>query len=128
LFSGRESDYGRVAREFEAMVDQIILQAVRDAASNPEESSSKIEAVANEKGSTKALLVPDIDRTPMMVSKDAHPVTGVSVSSNHIASTSNVGVPALSTPNTVPTVMRNETRIEDPSIAEEKAPGDLSRS
>ena len=34
-YNGRETDYGRVARDFEAMVDSVIVQAVQYAATNP---------------------------------------------------------------------------------------------
>jgi Bromodomain len=34
-YNGRETDYGRVAREFEALVDSVILQAVTHAAASP---------------------------------------------------------------------------------------------
>jgi hypothetical protein len=35
LLTGRDTDYGRVAREFEAMVDHLIVQAVQHAAAHP---------------------------------------------------------------------------------------------
>jgi Bromodomain len=46
-YNGRETDYGRVAREFEALVDSVILQAVNHATTNPysEPSSETDEAV-----------------------------------------------------------------------------------
>ena len=45
---GRDTDYGRVARDFEAVVDHIIVQAVYQAASNLDGTSNEVETATKE--------------------------------------------------------------------------------
>lgn len=48
MFLGRDTDYGRVARDFEAIVDHTIIQAVYQEASNLDNASDEAGTIAEE--------------------------------------------------------------------------------
>lgn len=61
---GRETDYGRVARDFEAMADNAILLAVQQAAANPQAMTEAITAEQNDAASIAPSASTTITDTP----------------------------------------------------------------
>ena len=69
ILVGRDTDYGRVARDFEAMVDHTIVQAVYHAASNLDGRSNVVETSANDLNELSKLNNPQ--GTPISVLKQS---------------------------------------------------------
>lgn len=69
-YVGRDTDYGRVARDFEAMADHTVVQAVYQAASNPGGTISH-EVSANTTEMVESSKVNDLKSTPISAVKQS---------------------------------------------------------